>query len=70
MPWFGQIAGEEGPGVMAILETRDDAGIRLGRLAAGESSTLCAWPHWELSRGAFQYARAVRYVLFERGGYR
>ena len=69
MPWFGQIRGEAGPGVMTILETRADAGIRVDRPLTGEQPLLCAWPFWEPSRGSLRYNRVARHVLFGAGGY-
>jgi hypothetical protein len=66
MPWFGVTDPVTGQGVMAILETPDDAHIEIARQSG---SMLFIRPAWEASRGAFSYSRKVRYVFFHRGGY-
>jgi hypothetical protein len=52
-------------GHMAILETPDDASIRIGRV----DKTLAIAPEWEAQKGQFGYARRLRYVFFDRGGH-
>lgn len=69
MPWFGLSQGEQGSGVLAIIETPDDAAVDLARPTAAEGAVLCAWPVWEPSRGELRYPRVVTYAFFESGGY-
>lgn len=49
----------------AIIETPDDAAIRLER-AAGR---LLIAPEWDSQKGDFGYARRLRYVFFDSGGH-
>lgn len=66
MSWCGLVAGEDGPGLMMIVETPDDALIRVERFP--RDGRLCMLLAWEASRGEVRYARVVRYVLTD-GGY-
>ena len=66
MPWFGVTDPTAGDGVMAILETPDDARIDISRQPG---SPLAIRPLWEASRAKFSYARKIRYVFLDRGGY-
>jgi hypothetical protein len=50
---------------MAIIETPDDAAIRLQRSA----DRLCVQPEWDAQKGQFGYDRRLRYVFLDRGGY-
>lgn len=63
MPWYGQTDGEQG--VMAIVETPDDAAARIPRL----DGLLHLAPEWQPQKGQFGYPRRIRYVFFDRGGY-
>jgi hypothetical protein len=63
MAFWGVTDGEQGH--MAILETPDDAAIRLDRMA----DRLCIAPEWDAQKGTFGYARRLRYVFFDRGGH-
>ena len=63
MPWWGVTDGERG--VMAIVETADDAAVRVPRL----DGMLCLAPQWEPQRGQFGPKRVIRYVFLDKGGY-
>ena len=52
-------------GYAAIIETPDDAAIALQRL----DKRLVIAPEWDPQKGSFGYARQLRYVFFDRGGY-
>ncbi len=66
MPWFGVFQRAGGAGVMAIIETPDDARIDINRLTG---AGLYIRPLWENSKQEFRYPRKIRYVFFEKGGY-
>lgn len=63
MAFWGATDGERGR--MAILETPDDAALRIARTGDG----LVASAEWDPQKGRFGYARRVRYVFFDRGGH-
>ena len=63
MPFWGVTDGTAGH--MAILETPDDAHIRIERSA----DRLVVAPAWEPQKGRFGYARRLRYVFFDSGGH-
>ncbi|OHB78316.1 MAG: hypothetical protein A2Z25_22950 [Planctomycetes bacterium RBG_16_55_9] len=63
MPFWGVTNGQEGHA--AILETPDDATIRIDRV----ENKLCIAPRWDSQKGAFGYPRKLRYVFFDKGGY-
>jgi hypothetical protein len=63
MAFWGVTEGEGGQ--MTILETSDDATIRIAR----NESLLYIAPEWDAQHGRFGYTRRLRYVFFERGGY-
>jgi hypothetical protein len=63
MPWYGMTDGQRG--VMCLVETPNDAAVRLPRL----DGLLHLAPQWEPEKGKFGYARRIRYVLFDQGGY-
>ncbi|MFW6163861.1 MAG: glycoside hydrolase, partial [Planctomycetota bacterium] len=63
MPWWGVTDGERG--LMAIVETPDDAAVRVPR----REGLLCLAPEWVAQKGRFGYRRRIRYVFFDRGGY-
>jgi hypothetical protein len=63
MPWWGATDGERG--VMAIVETPDDAAVRIPRL----DGLLCLAPEWQPQKGQFGPKRVIRYAFLDRGGY-
>src|SRR4029077_3218071 len=63
MGFFGLTDGTAGQ--MAILETPDDASIRIERL----DGRLVIVPEWDAQQGQFGYSRRLRYVFFNRGGH-
>ena len=63
MAFWGATDGARGH--MAIIETPDDASIRVERHA----ELLAIAPQWDAQRGQFGYTRRLRYVFFERGGH-
>ncbi|MFQ6043949.1 MAG: glycoside hydrolase, partial [Candidatus Poribacteria bacterium] len=63
MAFWGVTDGERG--YMAIIETPDDAAIRIDRL----DGKLCIAPEWDSQRGKFGYTRRLRYVFLENGGH-
>ncbi|MCX6951844.1 MAG: DUF5696 domain-containing protein [Verrucomicrobia bacterium] len=63
MAFWGLTDGKKGQ--MAILETADDASIRMDRI----EQKLAIAPVWEAQRGQFGYARRVRYAFFDQGGH-
>ncbi len=63
MAFWGVTDGARGHSV--IIETPDDAGIRLVR----PGGRLAVAPEWDAQRGQFGYARRLRYVLFDEGGH-
>jgi hypothetical protein len=63
MGFWGVTDGEAGH--MAVIETADDAAIRISR-AAGR---LVVAPEWDAQRGRFGYPRRLRYVFFDKGGH-
>ena len=63
MPFWGGTDGQWGQ--MAILETPDDAEIRIARI----DGKLCIAPEWDAQKGQFGYTRKLRYVFFDKGGH-
>jgi len=63
MSFWGVTDGERGH--MVIIETPDDAAIRIDR-AEGR---LCVCPEWDSVKSQFGSVRRLRYVFFDRGGY-
>ncbi|MCX8037654.1 MAG: glycoside hydrolase [Candidatus Sumerlaeia bacterium] len=61
MGFWGATDGKQA--MMAIIETPDDAGVRVAR--AGD--LLCLAPDWESQRGEWGYERRLRYVFFDKG---
>jgi len=53
------------PGYMAILETPDDASLLLERA----NGLLLLRPEWLSQKGTWGYARTVRYVFYDHGGF-
>ncbi|HID21117.1 MAG TPA: hypothetical protein EYP14_01770, partial [Planctomycetaceae bacterium] len=63
MAFFGATDGQAG--YEAIIETPDDASIRIVRV----DGRLCVAPEWDPQKGQFGYRRRIRYVFFEQGGH-
>jgi hypothetical protein len=63
MAFWGVTDGRQGH--MAIIETPDDASIKIGRF----NGNLCIAPEWESQKGNFGYARKLRYVFLDEGGH-
>jgi len=63
MAFWGVTDGAQGH--MAILETADDAAIRINRI----DGRLGVAPEWDGQKGQFGYARRLRYVFFDSGGH-
>jgi hypothetical protein len=59
MPWWGQTHGKHG--MLTILETDDDGGVRLNHAAGGPTAIE---PLWYSSMGKLRYMRRVR-LIFE-----
>ncbi len=55
-------------GMMAIVETADDAAVRVDRFDK-KAKTLCLAPNWLPQKTDFGPERRIRYVLLESGGY-
>ena len=67
MAFFGVQDDATGAGWMAILETPDDASLVARRDA--ETGLWTLGPSWDDQKKLFGYARRVRYVFFDKGGY-
>jgi len=63
MAFWGVTDG--GAGQMAILETPDDAAIRIARV----DGRLAIAPEWQSQKGRFGYERRLRYVFLDQGGH-
>jgi hypothetical protein len=63
MAFWGATDGARGQ--MAIIETGDDAAIRIDRV----DGRLSVMQEWESQKGRFGYARRLRYVFFDAGGH-
>jgi hypothetical protein len=63
MPFWGVTDGRQGH--MAIIETPDDAAIRIQRT----DGKLCISPEWDSQKGQFGYTRRLRYIFFDDGGH-
>jgi hypothetical protein len=63
MAFWGVTDDRQGHGV--IIETPDDAAIHLVRV----DDRLAVAPEWDAQKGQFGYARRLRYVFFDGGGY-
>lgn len=63
MAWYGATNGQTG--LMTLVETPDDAAVRIPRI----NGRLCLVPEWLPQRQAFGPARRLRYVLVDDGGY-
>jgi len=63
MAFWGATDGKEG--LLAIIETPDDAAIRIERL----DGKLCVAPEWDSQKGQFGYPRRLRYIFLDKGGH-
>lgn len=63
MAFWGVTDGRRG--LMAIIETPDDAVIHIQRT----DGKLCIAPKWESQKGNFGYDRKLRYIFFDEGGH-
>jgi hypothetical protein len=63
MPWYG--VTEAAAGWMAIVETADDAAVRIPR----KNRLLALQPEWQAQKKQFGAPRMIRYAFFDRGGY-
>jgi len=63
MAFWGATDGQRGH--LAIIETPDDASIRIER----RDGLLDIAPQWDAQHGQFGYARRLRYVFFDHGGH-
>jgi len=63
MAFWGVTDGQAGYG--AIIETPDDAAIRMSR----QKGLLSIAPEWDPQKAAFGYPRRLRYVFFKEGGH-
>jgi hypothetical protein len=63
MAFWGVTDDQRGHAV--IIETPDDAAIRLQR----QDGRLSIAPEWDAQRGQFGYTRKLRYVFFDQGGH-
>jgi len=63
MAFWGVTNGQAG--YMGILETSDDAAIRIDR----HDGRLQVDPQWHSQKGRFGYPRRLRYVFFDGGGH-
>ncbi|MDR2705434.1 MAG: hypothetical protein LBC02_06620 [Planctomycetaceae bacterium] len=66
MAFWGQIDDVTGSGMMAIIETPDDAYIEFTRDSA---DLLQINAGWEPSFNEFRYPRILRFVFFDKGGH-
>ena len=67
MSFFGVQDDATGAGYMGLIETADDAAVRIGRRDDG--AFYAVGPSWHDQKRMFGYARRIRYVFFEKGGY-
>lgn len=65
MAFWGVTDDRQGQGHSVIIETSDDAAIRMQRV----NDRLVIAPEWDSQKGRFGYARQLRYVFFDRGGH-
>ncbi|MGA1865095.1 MAG: glycoside hydrolase [bacterium] len=63
MPFWGVTNGEQG--YTAVMETPDDATIRMDRI----NGKLCVRPGWLPQKRHFGYDRQIHYVFFHQGGH-
>jgi len=63
MAFWGVTNGQSGE--MAILETPDDALIRIDRA----DGRLFIAPEWQAQKERFGYSRRIRYIFHDQGGY-
>lgn len=63
MAFWGVTDGKVGQ--MAILETPDDAAVRIDRVG----DRLYVAPEWDPQKGQFGYTRRIRYIFLEQAGH-
>lgn len=63
MAFWGVSDGQAGQ--MAIIETPDDAAVRIARV----DGRLCVRPEWDAQKGRLGYPRRLRYIFFDQGGH-
>ena len=63
MGWWGATDGQRA--MMAIVQTPDDAAVRVPRV----DGRLCLAPEWVPQKGQFGPPRRLRYVFFDQGGH-
>jgi len=66
MAFWGHVEDATGAGMVAILETPDDAAIEI---VTDRNNLLQVNASWEPSMKEFRYPRQLRYVFFDEGGY-
>lgn len=69
MPWWGHLRNGvrgTGPGVVAIIETPDDAGVEYAHAPGGPTVVV---PYWAPSLGKMRYQRIIRYVFDDAATY-
>ena len=66
MAFWGHVEDATGAGMVAILETPDDAAIEI---VPNKNKLLQVNASWEPSMKEFRYARQLRYVFFDEGGH-
>lgn len=69
MPWVGVCDLDKGFGYAIIVETPDDAFIRMKSVKRAERELIAPQVGWTASRGQFRYARRYFYHFAARGGY-
>lgn len=67
MSFFGVQDDATGAGWMAIIETPDDASMVARR--DGDTKLWTLGPRWDDQKKQFGYARRIRYVFLDKGGY-
>ncbi len=69
MPWVGVLDVKSGAGCMVLVETPDDAVVRLAPAQVGGKRLLLPALLWLPSMQKFRYPRRLTYRFFDRGGY-
>ena len=66
MAFWGHFEDATGAGMVAIIETADDASIEI---IPNKENLLQVGASWEPSKREFRYPRQLRYVFFDKGGH-
>jgi hypothetical protein len=69
MPWVGVCDVDEGFGYALVVETPDDAFIRVKNVKSGDRELAGPQAGWAASKGQFRYPRRLFYHFSPRGGY-